>query len=358
MATQAGGNARLFLLVTKVPGISASQETRRLAPISALARLKGRVMKRAVPFLMLAALAASAFAQPAPDKTMVVVNGDKITGANYVKRMEVLPGVGMLINGRFLEGTPGYLTLQQMINETLMIQLAKDKGVAPTEAQITQEIQDRLKDNPEFAKIFEQMGLTQADLRYDILVQMSEFNLMTMGINIADAQVTRYYEDQKKDFTLPKRYRLRVIAVSSADAKKAVDADIAAGKAFAEIAKERSEDITTKYDGGLMGDIAEEALNANLKPLVIAMKPGQSTAWLKGSAGPEVKVFLESVQESRVLPLDDKLKRQIRRKLMMERGSVRNNVPQWMEEKRKAAKMEFQGTPFDEQLKRVFGPKQ
>lgn len=310
---------------------------------------------RAISTLLAVATALIAVGAQAQDP-IVTVNGQPITRTQYVKRMEVLPGVGKSIGGKFFEASPGFLTLQQLINETLMLQLAKDKGVEPSEQQITDEIKYRTDENPNFVTAFTMLGFSQADLRYDIKVQLSEFNLTTMGINIADAQVTKFYEDEKRaQFTLPKRYKLRVITIDTPALKKQVDDQLAAGKPFADVAKEHSKDIITKYDGGLMGTIAEDSLGTTIKSLVQGMKDGQTSVWLPGqTAGVEIKIFLEKMLPSEVLPLDAKLRQRIRRKLMVDRGNVRNDVEKMMANQRKNAKFEFTGTPFDNQLKQLF----
>ncbi|MBL8066827.1 MAG: peptidyl-prolyl cis-trans isomerase [Armatimonadetes bacterium] len=309
-------------------------------------------MKRIALFAgALFALAVAAHAQE--DRPMLVVNGQSIMRSNYIKRMEVLPGVGKQYGNTVVTAMPGFLTLQAMVNEMLTLQLAADQGVTPSEAQITEEIDFRTKENPDYVKAFTMLGFTMADLRYDVKVQLAEFNVITKGINIADAQVTRYYEDNKARFTKPKRYALRVIAVNSADSKKQVDAALSSGKKFADVAAEMSIDLTTKYDGGYMGEIAEESLSGEVKSLVTGLKAGQTTPWIKAPTS-EVKIYLEKVLPEEVVKLDDVLKRKIRNKLMVDRGGVKNDMAKLMDEARKKARVEYQGTPFDDDLKQLF----
>lgn len=311
-------------------------------------------MKRFALFaLATLSLVNAAFAQD--DKPMIVVNGETIMRSNYMKRMEVLPGVGKQVGGRFIEASPGFLTLSAMINEMLTLQLAKEKNVTPTEAQITAELEIRTKENPNYVTAFTMLGFTMTDIRRNLNISLAEFNLVTMGVNIADAQVNRYYQDRlATDFTYPKRFRLRVIAVNSDAAKKTVDAAIAAGKSFAEIATENSIDLGTKFDGGLMGDIPEEQLGGDVKTLVVGLKKGQTTAWIKAPTS-EVKIFLEEILPPTVIKLDDVLKHKIRNKLMVDRGTVRNDVPKMLDDMRKKARVEYQGTPFDKDLKDLLG---
>lgn len=298
------------------------------------------------------ALATASWSQGS--QPVIKVNGESIVQDTYVKRMAILPGVGRLVGNRFVAGTPGFLTLQQMINEMLMVQLAKSKGVEPTAQEIQQELDRNVKDDPEFVKSWLRSGLTESDLRYELKVQLSEFKVTTMGVTITDFQVKKYYDDQKREFTIPKKYRLRIIAANSAEMKKSIDAELAAGKKFEEVASKYSQDIS-KVDGGLLGDLDESQMTDTVKQLVTPMKAGSSSPWLAGESGTEVKFFVEKITESSVMPFDDLVKYKVWKKLMIDRGNVKNNVAQMMENMRKNAKFEFTGTPFDEQIKQVFG---
>lgn len=309
-----------------------------------------RTMKRIA--ILLALVAGSMAWGQGP--SVVTVNGESINQETFQKRMAVLPNMGRLINGRFIEVTPGFLTMQTLINERLMLQLARDKGVFPKPEDVQKEIDERVADNPEFVANFLKAGFKESDLRYDITVQLAEFNLTTMGVTITDLQVERFYEDQKRQFTLPQRFRIRLIAVASDTEKAAVDKELAAGKSFADVAKEMSKDIT-RLDGGLMGELPEDDLGKNMRSLVTSMKEGQITPWLDTESGTSAKFFLEKILASEVLPLDAKLKKSIWRKLMVDRGNIRNNVPKMMDNMRKMAKIDYSGTPFDDQLKKVFG---
>ena len=285
---------------------------------------------------------------------IVSVNGEAIVTSDYYRRMSVLPGVGRIAGGRFVQATPGFLTLQQLINERLMIQLARKNNVEPTEADITAEIEFRVKEDPEFVRAFLRSGLTEADLRHDLRVQLSEFNVSTMGVTITDFQVEKYYQDQQRQFTLPKRYRLRVIAAVGAEKKQAIDAELAKGTAFSDVATRMSEDLT-RVDGGLLGNLAESALGDNMKTIVATMAEGAVSPWLEGESGTEIKIFLEDIMEAEVLPFDDVLKQKIWRRLMLDRGLVRNNMAQLMKDMRDEVQLTFTGTTFDEQLKQAFG---
>ena len=301
----------------------------------------------------LALLAGSVFAQTPMDKTMVIVNGHTIDAKTYFKRMEVLPGTGQLVNGKFVSASPGYLTLSKIIDETLIIQLAKEKGVAPTDTEIDVAIKERVAENPELVNGLARIGFTTDDLKYDTRVQLSEFKLQTMGINITDLEAEKFYKENPTMYTMPKRYNLSVIAVDTDEKKRAVDDALNSGKTFGAVAKELSLDIS-KGDEGRMGEVPELALQGETLKGVKSTRKGAMTDWLYNGQV-FVKFMVTDVMESKLAPLDAELKASIRRNLMLDRGRVKNDVAKMMANMRAKSKIELQGTMFDEQLKSGFG---
>jgi hypothetical protein len=102
--------------------------------------------------LILTALAATstAYAQVDPDRVIVKVNGVPIVGRDYYRRMETQGGLGTpTTDMKFVQIYPGYLSLRFLIEEELIVQLAKSQGVAPTDAQVTAELAARKLRNPE-----------------------------------------------------------------------------------------------------------------------------------------------------------------------------------------------------------------
>ena len=174
----------------------------------------------------------TAFAQIDAERIVATVNGEPITGRIYFGRMEVLPGLGQIgPNNSFVPIVPGYLTLQRIVDEMLMIQLAEERGVAPTEAEIDSEIELRAEEDPDVIASLLALGFTEADYRYNVVLQLSQFKIESEGITITDFEVEMEYEENRIRYTLPKRYHLRLLRVDSEDAKPAADAAHQTGRA-------------------------------------------------------------------------------------------------------------------------------
>ena len=305
-------------------------------------------------FLSALAIAGAAFAtaQHDPSKTMIVVNGSPIKADVYYRRMEILPNVGRNNNGRYQPATPGFLTLQTLINEILLVQLAAERKVTPTAAEIQEEYDAKLHDAPEIPQILKAAGVSEADYRNDLMIQLCEFKIITQGINITDQEVESYYKTNLPNYTVPKRWKVRVIVVTSDAKMKQVDDELRAGKAFSAVATAMSEDVT-KVDGGLLGEVTEEQMGPAVKEPLLALQKGQTSGWIKGEGETRVKYLIDDILPSSVFPLDKYLARQIRRTLMTDRGRNRNNIFKLMADFRKKARIEYQGTPFDKQIKQA-----
>ncbi|MCU0315974.1 MAG: hypothetical protein MUC92_05230, partial [Fimbriimonadaceae bacterium] len=258
-----------------------------------------------------------------PNRPVLIINGERVTTTTYYRRMETLGGVGRLVNDRFVPAAPGFLTLQTIMNEILLLQLAREKGVYPTEAEIDAQVKQAEAEAPEMLKDLLGTGVTPAEIRYIFTVNLAEFKLQTMGVNIANQEVDNFYRDNIVRYQVPKRFRLRIIAVKTEADQRKVDDELAKGKPFGTVAKELSQDLSRLNDG-LFGEIPEGELGA-ARDVIISLRKGQSSRWLNSNET-RVKFYVDDILEPFTIALDAKLRREIREELMVVRGRSRNNV--------------------------------
>lgn len=303
--------------------------------------------------LVLAAIALSAFAQVDPTRVVAVVNGVEIRGAEYYRRMEFLPGVGRRVGNAIAEAPPGFLTIDSLINEELLLQLAKQKGCAVTEAEIQADMQSRQQASPTFVQNWTANGRTMDELKRLVLIELTQFKLATFGVTITDQEVERFYKDNPTRYTLMKSAKLRVIAVSDEASRDKVDAALKGGKAFAAVATEFSEDVT-RASGGELGKPVLAMLPSNVQAAIAAIKIGQVTAWVK-SENVWTKFSLEDVYPERLLPLDAGMRVQIRRQLMLDKGAVRNDIPKDIQALRLNSKIDIKEKLFSDTYNSLMG---
>lgn len=295
---------------------------------------------------LLLAIAGIAVAQVDPARVVATVNGVEIKGAEYYRRMEFLPGVGRNLGDGFAEFPPGFLTLEQLITEKLVFQLAKEKGVLPSDAEVQAELDTRIKQSPTFQVDWIASGRTQAELKYNIRFDLAQFRLLTAGITVTDQEVEQFYKQNAPMFTIPEQATLRVIVVRTQADADAVDKDLASGKAFAEIAKAKSADVTAK-SGGEYGTVPISYLSEQVRTGVKAAKAGQTTAWFASADNTaKFKFLVEKITPATLQPLTAELRRQARRRLMMDKGKIRNHVKEDLNALRAKAAIDIKEAGF------------
>ncbi len=298
-----------------------------------------------LPFIA-AALAIAAFsaAQVDVNKTVVVVNGEEIKGTEYYHRMEYLSGVGKPMSSGVAEFPPGFLTIEQLITERLILQLAKNKGVFPTEPEVENELKNRIADDPKLLENWLNSGRSEAELRYTIRLELARFKVATTGVNVTDQEIEQHYKANPAMYTTPKKVKLSVIVVRDADGAAKVDAALKAGKSFSDTAKEFSEDVT-KGVGGELGNLNFNVLSETVKAALDQVKIGDTTGWLQ-TGDAQVKFLLQDVTAAKKMELTAKLKRDVRKRLLLDKGAVKNNVAKEMYDLRAKSNIDIKDKVF------------
>ncbi|RYG43785.1 hypothetical protein EON79_16305 [bacterium] len=300
-------------------------------------------------------LATMAAAQVDPNRVVAIVNGQEIKGAEYYHRMEHLEGIGKRTGNTVAELPPGLWALDQIITERLVLQLAKEKNAYPTDIEVTEEMAVRTKLNPQMTEIWESAGRTKEELRERIRFELAQFKIQTAGITVTDQDIDKFYNENPGEFTSPKTYKMRVISVSDKAGQDAVDADIKAGKAFAEVAKARSTDVT-KSIGGELEPIPVDFMNNATKKAVEAAKLKTTTAWVSTGSDDNpvfVKFYIEEIMMPVKQPMSPELRKAIRKRRLQDLGAVKNNIGREMNEMRKKAKIDVKDPSFAEAYKQL-----
>ncbi len=286
------------------------------------------------------------------DHTRVVatVNGEQVLAGEYYRRMEFLQ-VNQSLGEMAVRFTPGFLTIEQLITERLTMQLAKQKGCYPSEAEIQKEYSDAVASNPELESSWSKTGRTKEELMAQMRFELSQFKLQTFGINVTDQEVESFYKQNPTMFTIPKRVHLRMIVCSDATVRGKIDADLKAGKKFEDVAKQYSEDVS-KSNGGDIGWQPYAALSGAVRAELDAVRVNQPTNWIPGKTA-SVKFFLMETKEQEMQPFDANTKRLLRRKLMLDRGINKNKLADEMKDFRSKAKIEISNPIFAEQYKQL-----
>lgn len=160
-------------------------------------------------------------------------------------------------------GTAEYTALQNqavayLVQRAEYVKEGEELGVEVTDKEIDARIAQVTKEyfGGDAAKLQEQLkaqGYTQAAFREDIEAQILSEEIsakVTGDVELTDADVKQYYEENKAQYTVAESRKVRHILVKTKAEADDVVRRLAAGEAFAALAKELSTDPGSKDSGG------------------------------------------------------------------------------------------------------------
>lgn len=241
---------------------------------------------------------------PSPD-VWAVVNGTQINRAEvekYYRSRQQSQGGAAASHDEAL--SMKLSILDQLINNEILFQRAKALNLVATDADVenrfTQSKSSFTED--EFQKKLQASGLTADDLKNEIRRELSIEKLLNREvvakIHITDAEITDFYNKNRPQFDVaePQFHVAQIVVTPHPDigihnrknddattpeqAKRKIDmleAQLAAGANFSDLAMDYSEDANSS-NGGDLGFIPESSLNQTdpaLKKAVLALQPGQ-----------------------------------------------------------------------------------
>ena len=187
----------------------------------------------------------------------------------------------------------------EAVDEMVVVQRGKELGYKLSDEQFKQVVDNIRKENKidtdeQFLAALKSENMTMADLRRNLersmIFQRVQQNEVLGKIGVTDDEAKKYYQNHMNEFTTAPTVTLREIQISVPGDARGINvaADEAAqaridelrvrvttgGESFDKLAAEVS-DSPSKANGGLIGPISLDDVNAELRKLIEAMKPGE-----------------------------------------------------------------------------------
>jgi peptidyl-prolyl cis-trans isomerase SurA len=205
--------------------------------------------------------------------------------------------------------------LRDLIDQSLLVQRAKDMGVSVEPEVIKQLDQIRIENKLQSMEALEQAvsgeGLNWEDfknnIRNGLLTKKVISSEVGSHINISKDEIQKYYDEHKAEFMRPEQVALRSIEVNTAGKDEADVAElrkkaetarkrIMDGEDFGEIAKRYSDGSTAKQ-GGYLGEYKRGELSKELEDTVFKMKRNDLTEVMETKQGFLIMQVLEHYDE-------------------------------------------------------------
>ena len=308
-------------------------------------------MFRAIPFILILILVAGCkkdAAQSPAGSAESAPGAQTETAADPVKALpEKLPDVLAKVNGeavtrkeledyvRNLEGQAGSPipadqrdriyrgVLDQLVGYKLLVQEAKARKVVVADADVDARIAEVKKQFPSedlFMQTLIDRKMTIDQLKGDARRDLSIARLIEAEISqrvaVKPGQAEDFYKNNPDKFTEPERVRASHILIGAAEnadaatkAKAKAKAeqilkDLKAGKDFATLARQHSEDTASAVNGGDLGFFPQGQMVGPFNDVAFSLKPGGTSDLVETQFGYHI-IRVAEKQPGRTVPLEE-----------------------------------------------------
>lgn len=276
--------------------------------------------------------------------TVAIVNNEPITAAEFNEYLPRKSTVQVITPQGATEvkvaGSLGIQALRDLVNKKLLLQLAKDEGVSPTQADIEAELKFQTARDPNFTRRLTNAGLNLEQIKGDLQVAIASRKVISKGIVVTPTEVDEYIKNNPKAFVTPARVELAWILLMDKKNKAAVDQDLKGGSSFGQVAARYSEAPNARTTLGAYPEQVVDRLPAQLQKIVANLKPGSSSEWI--SDGPQnlVKFYLQSSTPESKMKIDDTMKESVKRLLEEQRGGQARDLNKTLSDSLRTAQID------------------
>jgi parvulin-like peptidyl-prolyl isomerase len=241
-------------------------------------------------------------------------------------------------------GTQEYQTLrnqavQFLVQREQFEQEAADMDVEITDQQVNARLEQIQKqyfggDKKKYEKQLKEQGLTDRQVRNDIRAQLvSEkiFEQVTREVKVSDAEVKKYYEENKEQYSQPASRDVRHILVKTKAKADDLYRQLQDGADFAALAKQHSTDTGSKASGGKL-TISKGQTVAPFDRTAFLLKKGVISRPVKTEFGYHIIEALSDVKPAKTTPLKD-VEESIRQQLLQTKKN--EAMTKWVDDLKK-----------------------
>ena len=280
----------------------------------------------------------------ATQENVATVNGEAIPLKEYYSYLERKQTVQVMTPQGPQEAQVasmlGFQALRDVIQNRLLLQLAKEDGVLPTDADVQKEIERLEKQQgSNFVSSLVAQGVSLDQIKEGMRLSLARQKLITKGITVTMPEVDNYVKANPQQFMEPERAKVRLIVVRDATKKALVDKDLKSGQDFQMVAIRYSEAPQARQTGGMLDTDIVQQFPPMLQDLVKKTPVQKTTDWVQNGAE-WVKFYIQEKTPAKPMQMTEDRKLEVQRQLALERGSRANDLAKRISDKMRVAKVE------------------
>jgi parvulin-like peptidyl-prolyl isomerase len=279
------------------------------------------------------------------------VNGEPITDQEFYGYLQRKPVIFAAVRGQQIQvqvaDTLGIQTMRDLVQQKLLLEVAKEEGVLPSKDDVDKELESRRKQNPNYITTMEHAGLSLDEIKQDVLLALASEKILTKGVTVTPDQAKQYIQANKKAFSNPPQAKLLVIVVKSDADKAKADHDLKSGQSFPAVAMTYSTVQNARQNGGAYPQTNIPEMPPLLQKLVAATPADKATDWQKDHDN-WVKFFVQSKTPAKPVPVTPELVTAVQRELAKKKSPNGPDFQKRLLQKIQTAKVELTQPNYQE----------
>lgn len=269
------------------------------------------------------------------DESIATVNGERISKDEYIAYLEhkvqVLVQTPQGPVNLQVAAPLNFQALNDIVSQKLLVQLAKQEGVLPTDTDVNNELQLRTSMRADFVRALTDQGFSLSDIKNELMIGLCRHKLLSKGVTITDAQVDEFIKSNPAKFMTPRYCDMSFIKVNSEAEKTKVDSELRTGQTFTVVAKQYSAIANPMYP-----QREYDKYSAQLKALADKMGENGTSEWVKEGTS-FFKFHMEKNTPPTKIEIKDWMKIQIQRELADQKGAAAQDLDKKLMDLRKNA---------------------
>ena len=289
---------------------------------------------------------------------LAVINGEAITMQQFYNYLESKPQVQVVmadgtVTSATVSETLAFQALQDLIRQKVIVQLAKDRKLAPTKEEVEKEVKFQIDRDSTFIPKLKDRGLNLNEIKESLEVDLAREKLLSQNIELRDEDVDVFIKANPKEFTMPATFDAKWIFVKDESEMRESDREINAGSSFSTVARKYSKDPNVNQNQGSFPNRNLDAMPAELRSKIAATAVGKETGWIRLQDG-WAKFLIEDRKEaSKIVPSKEQ-KMWLKRQLTVQKGLLANDLDQKLLEKLRKASVDVSYTELKSPWKNAF----
>ncbi len=238
--------------------------------------------------------------------------------------------------------------LVQVIDRELISLEARRQAIDVTPVELHAAVQDYFGDYPDesFELMLRERGMTmeswQAELKENLIIEKLLKEAVYSRVAVEDAEVARYYQENRQDFDRPAQVRARQIVVAEEEEGRKVLSLLQQGQDFATVASEFSLSPDARQ-GGDLGFFGSGQMPAEFDEAVFNLPVGKLSDLVKSEYG--FHIFLVEEKRSATQLSEKEAEREVQR--ILKTRKQEEMYQEWLQGLRSQANIQIDWTQLE-----------